>query len=200
MTRLRNVLLDRDGTVIEDRHYLSDPAGVELIHGVGRALGRLNEAGMRLFLVTNQSGIGRGMFDVDAYRACNARLAELLVPFGAAFEAEAFCPHAPDERCLCRKPAPGQWERLSVQFDLDPAQTVMIGDKVSDVQFGLRCGLAASILVRTGKGRDSAASLGLDYTQHPVFELGRREADWPHVMAWDVAAAAQWILRNAENR
>ncbi|MBG0775630.1 MAG: HAD family hydrolase [Desulfovibrionaceae bacterium] len=197
MARIRHVFLDRDGTIIKDKHYLADPDGVELFAGAGRALGRMAQAGLSLFLVTNQSGIGRGLYGEREYAACSARLAELLAAHGAAFADELHCPHAPGEGCSCRKPGPGMWEELARRHGLDPAECAMVGDKAADVGFGLGCGFAATILVRTGKGEATAAAMGLDFTQHPVFELGARAADWPHVLAWDLVAASQWVLRHA---
>lgn len=98
------VLLDRDGTLIEDKHYLSEPSGVALLPGVGPALSRLVQAGHRLFLVSNQSGVGRGYFTEQAVVACQKRLEELLEPYGVAFTDAVWCPHAPEESCFCRKP------------------------------------------------------------------------------------------------
>jgi len=154
------LFLDRDGTIIEDRHYLSDPKGVTLIPGVGQALGRLCAAGVRLFVVSNQSGVGRGYFTEKDVIRCQARLEELLLPFGARLTASRWCPHAPEESCFCRKPGIGLWESLAHEYDLDPARCVMAGDKPADVLFGLRAGFAASFLVLTGKGeQNSWASL-----------------------------------------
>lgn len=106
------VLLDRDGTLIEDKHYLSEPSGVALLPGVGPALSRLVQAGHRLFLVSNQSGVGRGYFTEQAVVACQKRLEELLEPYGVAFTDAVWCPHAPEESCFCRKPLPGMLDEL----------------------------------------------------------------------------------------
>lgn len=155
------LFLDRDGTVIEDRHYLRDPDGVSLLPGVGQALGDMVRAGVRLFLVTNQSGIGRGYFSEADFRACQTRLEELLRPYGASFADVRFCPHGPDEDCACRKPRPGMWEDLRAARNLDPARCVMVGDKPEDMLFAMNAGFAAAFLVRTGHGAESAAKLGL---------------------------------------
>lgn len=162
---LQAVLVDRDGTVIEDRHYLREPGGVVLLPGAGEALGRLARAGVRLFLVSNQSGIGRGYFSEADFRACQARLDELLRPYGAAWTYVRFCPHHPDADCACRKPRPGMWDDLRAAWNLDPARCVMVGDKPDDLLFGMNAGLAAAFLVRTGKGEESAARLGLPPAQ-----------------------------------
>lgn len=160
----RNVealFLDRDGTVIEDRHYLRDPDGVVLMPGAGEALGRLDRAGIRLFLVSNQSGIGRGYFSEADFWACQARLDDLLRPFGARWTDVRCCPHGPDADCACRKPRPGMGEELLAAWNLDPTRCVMAGDKPEDLLFGMNAGFAAAFLVRTGHGGQSATHLGL---------------------------------------
>lgn len=154
------LFLDRDGTIIEDRHYLADPDGVELLPGSGAALGRLCAAGCRLFVVTNQSGIGRGYFEENEFLACQEKLDELLHPFGAAITDFRHCPHAPSEACKCRKPETGMWESLRDAHALNTAQCVMVGDKTEDLLFGVNAGFAASCLVLTGKGEERARELG----------------------------------------
>ena len=159
---LSAVLFDRDGTVIFDRHYLSDPAGVELIPGTGEALARLGRAGIASYLVSNQSGIGRGYFPESAWYACQERLDELLAQKGAKLEDTRFCPHAPEVSCSCRKPGTGMWESLREAHGLDASACAMVGDKPEDLRFGINAGLAAAVLVLTGKGMKSAEKLGLD--------------------------------------
>ena len=156
------VLFDRDGTVIFDRHYLSDPDGVELIPGTGEALARLGAAGIASYLVSNQSGIGRGYFPESGWYACQARLDELLAAFGAKLEDSRFCPHDPEEHCHCRKPGTGMWESLREKYGLEASSCAMVGDKPEDLRFGINAGLAAAVLVLTGKGEKSAEKLGLD--------------------------------------
>ena len=159
---LSAVLFDRDGTLIVDKHYLGDPAGVELIPGTGEALAQLGAHGVRSFVISNQSGIGRGYFPEAGWHACEARLRELLLPFGATLDDERFCPHAPEEACRCRKPDTGMWESLKAEYDLGEERCAMVGDKVEDLLFGANAGLCAAVLVLTGKGEGSAAKLGLD--------------------------------------
>lgn len=156
-----SLLLDRDGTLIKDKHYLADPEGVELLPGVGDALAALSRQGTRFFLLSNQSGVGRGMFGQEAVLACNERLAALLAPYGVRFADMLFCPHSPEEACLCRKPAVGMWRTLEQRHGLKAEDSLMIGDKEEDMRFASAAGLAARILVLTGKGGDTAARLGL---------------------------------------
>ncbi len=197
MTLPQAVLLDRDGTLIEDRHYLSDPEGVVLLPGVGEGLARLAAAGCRLFLVSNQSGVGRGYFSEDAVRSCQERLESLLRPYGVLFEDAVWCPHAPAEDCRCRKPLPGLWERLRDRHGLDPRHCLMAGDKMDDLLFAVNAGLATGLLVLTGKGKDQALRAGL-----PVPETGCVALDSVsgplgpvhRALASDFGAATDWIL------
>jgi D-glycero-D-manno-heptose 1,7-bisphosphate phosphatase len=195
-TGVKNVLLDRDGTIIQERHYLRDPDQVELIPGAGQALKELVNLGCRLFLVTNQSGIARGLLTMGDYRAVQDRLAHLLAGFKVHFTREMICPHHPEEACTCRKPAPGMWTALQSEHRLDPAECVIIGDKVSDLCFGANAGLGASILVLTGHGRAAAQSLGLDTSFRGRYQRPPRPGEaGPTILARDLAAAAAWIAR-----
>lgn len=191
-----NILLDRDGTVVEERHYLCDPDQVCLTPGAGPTLAALTQARCRLFLVTNQSGLGRGYFSQDQYQAVQDRLAEMLRPFGALFRATAMCPHAPDAGCVCRKPLPGLWEKLRQAHGLVPEQTIMVGDQAADVLFAKACGLAASVLVLTGHGRKTALAMGLPELHTDWLELPASpdQPGRPDVLAKDLAAAGRWIL------
>ena len=191
------VLLDRDGTVIEDKHYLSDPAGVELIPGAAEGLRELTGAGLRLFIVTNQSGIGRGYFSEADYRACHAAMESLLAGTGVSLEGSAFCPHAPEEDCGCRKPALGMWRELAARYGLDPSRTAMVGDKKEDIAFGRKAGFAVTILVLTGKGKDAADKMRLPLPDKdkPYRTVSVAEdALLPHAVAHDLAGAVRFIL------
>ncbi|MCK9241156.1 HAD family hydrolase [Desulfocurvus sp.] len=194
MKPITDLILDRDGTIIVDRHYLADPAGVELLPGAGQALARLASAGVRLHLASNQSGIGRGRFTEADLRAVHARLEELLAKFGVRLAGVAHCPHAPEAACPCRKPATGMWLALARAQGLDPAATAMVGDKDADVGLGLAAGLAASILVLTGKGAAHAARMGLAEPRGPWREIAPRAPGQPHLLARDLAGAADWLL------
>jgi D-glycero-D-manno-heptose 1,7-bisphosphate phosphatase len=195
-----NILLDRDGTVIEERHYLCNPDQIQLTRGAGPALAALTRAGCRLFLVSNQSGLGRGYFTWAQYQAVQERLDNILRSFGTAFTATVICPHAPDAGCTCRKPLPGLWEELRQSYALGhalvPEQTIMIGDKATDILFAKTCGLAASILVLTGHGRKAAEELGLPELDANWLELPP-STNRPDVLARDLAAAGRWILSAA---
>ncbi|NDY58449.1 HAD-IIIA family hydrolase [Desulfovibrio sulfodismutans] len=198
MSEIDTVLLDRDGTVIVDEHYLCDPARVRLLPGAGQALARLADAGMRLFVVSNQSGIGRGYFSQADHLAVQARLLELLNDHGVGLTGDAFCPHAPDAACSCRKPGLGQWEALRASHGLDAAHTAVIGDKASDVAFGKNLGAAVTVLVLTGHGVQEAQRLGLPTLAGEAMDLppggGSPKHPWPDVLARDLAAAVERIV------
>lgn len=148
----RYVLLDRDGTIIKDCHYLSDPAGVELLPGAAAGMQRMLAMGWKIVIVTNQSGIGRGRFSEADYQAVTDRMLCLLQDEGVAVEGVYFCPHAPDEDCTCRKPLPGMAEMAAADLGFDLNDCVMAGDKPADVELGHAIG-GKSVLVRTGYGR-----------------------------------------------
>ena len=189
-----DILLDRDGTVIADAHDLGDPAGVALLPGAAEALARLSRAGLNLYLVTNQSGIGRGYYREDDFRAVQERLAALLEPFGAKFTDVAHCPHAPTEPCGCRKPRTGMWERLRDAHGLRADQTVMIGDKSVDVGFGHACGLAESVLVLTGYGQRAADRLGLPPISEGCLRLAPSSPEHPTLLAKDLPCALRALF------
>jgi D-glycero-D-manno-heptose 1,7-bisphosphate phosphatase len=198
---LRNIHCDRDGTIIYDKHYLCDPDGVELLPGAAKGLARLYKAGCRIFVATNQSGIGRGIYGMDEYKACARRLNKILSEEGVKIGGTVFCPHAPDkgEDCDCRKPKTGLWKELKVKHSLDAAQSVMIGDKSADIMFGKNSGLACTILVLTGKGLETAASLGLPTENPALVAQGYYEpssgVEIPDCVALDLEWAADYILK-----
>lgn len=152
------VFLDRDGTIIEEKHYLSDPAQVVLLDGAGRALKELQNAGFGLAVVSNQSGIGRGYFTAQDLKRVNGRLAELLESCGVQIEGWYFCPHGPGEHCGCRKPETGMLTQAALQLDVDFSRSFVVGDKICDLELGRRMGMP-SFLVRTGHGKQEEKKL-----------------------------------------
>ncbi len=138
------VLFDRDGTLVHDFPYNGDPAWVRPVDGAKEALDRLRARGVRLGVVSNQSGVARGLITRDQVDACNARLAELLGPFDTV----QFCPHGPDDGCTCRKPAPGMVKAACAELDVDPARCVVVGDIGADVDAATGAG-AVGILEPT---------------------------------------------------
>jgi histidinol-phosphate phosphatase family protein len=133
------VLLDRDETIIVDVPYNGDPALVKPIEGTKAALDRLRAAGLRVGVLTNQSGVGRGLISLEQVHAVNARVEELLGPFDGWF----LCPHAPDEDCECRKPKPKLIFDAARAWGIQPSEIMVIGDKESDVEAARNAGSPA---------------------------------------------------------
>jgi D-glycero-D-manno-heptose 1,7-bisphosphate phosphatase len=157
----RVVLLDRDGTIIVERNYLSDPENVELLPNAAAGLRLLRELGFRLVLVTNQSGIGRGYFTALTVEGIHGRLKQKLAAESVALDAIYICPHTPEEHCDCRKPEPGLALRAAMDFHFDLSGAVVIGDKPCDIELAQRIG-ATSVLVRTGYGAEYVEKLNPD--------------------------------------
>ena len=136
------VFLDRDGTIIEDAHYLKSPDQVRLLPGAGAALKRLNDAGIPAIVVTNQSGIARGIFSVADYEAVRQRFEDLLAAEGARVDASYYCPHHPstDGPCDCRKPGTRMFEDAIRDWRLDPQKVAYIGDRWRDVAASRKLG------------------------------------------------------------
>ncbi len=139
---MRGVLLDRDGTIVVDVPYNGDPQFVQPVPRAKELLDALRAAGLKVGVLTNQSGIGRGMITDEEMRAVNARVDELLGPFDGWF----ICPHAPDDDCECRKPKPKLVFDAAHSWGIDPSEIMVIGDKTSDVDVARNAG-AAGFLV-----------------------------------------------------
>jgi len=144
------VILDRDGTIVVDRNYLDDPAGLEFEPGAAEGLRRLYERGHRLVIITNQSGVGRGLFSLARLAEIHARLEAMVVSIGARLEAIYFCPHAPDAECSCRKPELALLKQAASDLGFEPSAAIVIGDKMSDVEFGQRAGAATILMAAAG--------------------------------------------------
>jgi len=174
------VFLDRDGVIIEETHYLADPRALRLLPGAAEAIRLLNRAAIPAIVVTNQAGVGRGYYPESAVAQVHAELARQLSASGARLDALYYCPHHPDEGCDCRKPQPGMLLRAAQEHAIDLARSIMVGDKLSDLQAGQRAGCRA-VLVLTGYGAEVRAALG---DQSPP----------PDHVAADLLAAVAWIL------
>jgi D-glycero-D-manno-heptose 1,7-bisphosphate phosphatase len=150
--------LDRDGTIIVEHDYLADPEGVDLVPGAAAAMNRLREAGFALIVVTNQSGIARGLYSLDDFHSVQARVEDVLHDEGVHLDGVYFCPHHPDFTgpCECRKPGLGMYRQAAEEHNLDLSKSVFIGDRIKDVQPAKAFG-GLGILVRTGYGDEQAA-------------------------------------------
>lgn len=159
------LFLDRDGVIVEEVHYLSDPAQLSLIPGSAEAISHLNRNGIPVIIVTNQSGIARGYYPPSRVDEIHGRLSSLLAVHGAHIDRYYYCPHHPTEgfgpylgSCECRKPRPGMLLKAAAELGLDLSRSYMVGDKLSDLEAGVNAGCRA-ILVRTGCGRVVSCSL-----------------------------------------
>ncbi len=181
----RAIFLDRDGTIIREKDFLHQPEDVELLPGAAEAMIRLGNAGFALVLLSNQSGVARGYFDLCAVAAVNEELKRQLAVEGISLDGIYVCPHHPEAEseefgvvCNCRKPAPGLALQAAEELDLDLENSWMLGDKPDDVLLSITLPLRP-ILLRTGYGREREGEVaGL---------AGLHVAD-------DLASAAQWIL------
>ncbi|MFC1482218.1 D-glycero-alpha-D-manno-heptose-1,7-bisphosphate 7-phosphatase [Myxococcota bacterium] len=148
----RAVFLDRDGTLNEDPGYINDPDQLVLFADTGPALSLLEGAGYTLIVVTNQSGIGRGLLTEEQLRTVNCRLNELLARNGVRICHFYFCPHLPGAGCSCRKPRPGLFKRAAAETQVVLSRSFVIGDRRRDILAGRRAGCGLCALVRTGEG------------------------------------------------
>jgi D-glycero-D-manno-heptose 1,7-bisphosphate phosphatase len=146
------IFFDRDGTLIEDRHYLHRAEDVAVFPGVTAALNRLQRAGFRLFIVSNQSGVGRGYFTLAEVEEVNRHLVKVLADSGVRFEKIYIAPEAPEQPSRGRKPSPQFLFDARDEFGLELSQSYMIGDKLSDLECGWNAGVKGCFLVRTGYG------------------------------------------------
>ena len=154
------IILDRDGVINEDSDaYVKSAAEWIPIPNSIEAIARLSNAGYTVVVATNQSGIGRDLFDLDDLEAMHAKLSDLVLDAGGELAGIFYCPHKPEDDCQCRKPAPGLFDAIAKEFSLSSlADVPIVGDSLRDLQAGLsnRC---APILVRTGKGKKTEALL-----------------------------------------
>jgi D,D-heptose 1,7-bisphosphate phosphatase len=184
------IFLDKDGTLVPDVPYNIDPALVSLSNKAGDGLRLMRALGYRLFIVTNQSGIARGMFEPRALEAVRQRIDALLAPHGVAVDGFYFCPHHPEgsvagyaRACDCRKPMPGMLLRAAREHRIDMARSWMIGDILNDVEAGRRAG-CRTVLIDNGNET----------------EWLRSDLREPHVVAADLLEAARAIASRHETR
>ncbi len=175
------VYLDRDGTLNFDPGYLNQPDRLQLLPGVGQAVARLNRAGFKAVVLSNQSGVARGLITQEQLDAVHLRLRELLAEDGARLDGIFICPHHPEDACACRKPAPGLVLRAQQELGLAPDRAIVIGDKASDVQLARNIG-ATAVFVASGHRPEEEQARMMD--QNLV----------PDCTACDLAGAVKWIL------
>lgn len=178
--------VDRDGTLVVEHGYLADPAAIELLPGVPAALRVLRDAGIPVIVVSNQAGVGRGLYPLERAYATMARLRTLLRGHGVELDAIYFCPHRPDEGCACRKPGTALLERAAEDQVLTLPASMMVGDKRLDAATAHAAG-GFGVLVRTGYGREEEQRIG-----DGEFERA------PDRVFDDLAGAAAWFLAGTE--
>ena len=188
------VFLDRDGTVNEEVGYLTDLSKLRLIPGAGAAIKKLNNAGYKVILVTNQSGVARGYFPESLVHEAHAYLTSMLREEGAVLDGIYYCPHHPTAgnskytmACDCRKPGTGLIDQATRDFDIDINHSFMVGDKWSDIELAQRAGIRA-ILVTSGFAPDDPGNKRPGHVVAPDFT------------AHSIAEAVDWIIsRGAED-
>jgi D-glycero-D-manno-heptose 1,7-bisphosphate phosphatase len=155
------VVLDRDGVInVDSDAFIKSPDEWVALPGSLEAIARLNQAGYRIAIATNQSGIGRGLFDMNALNAMHLKMHRMVALVGGRIDAVFFCPHTAEDHCECRKPKPGMLKMIAERFEADPKATPVVGDSLRDLQAGAALGFATH-LVLTGKGRQTLAAGGL---------------------------------------
>ncbi len=174
----RAVFLDRDGTIIEDKDYLRDPREMVIFSGAGTALKRLQAEGFRLFIVTNQSGVGRGIFTMADVERVNLHLEQEFGRMGVHFERMYVAPEAPDVPSRGRKPSPQFLFDARDEFGLDLAQSYMVGDKLIDLECGWNAGVRKCLLVRTGYGAELERASPVKLRRAVIVNDLLEAADW----------------------
>jgi len=179
MGKNRAIIMDRDGTISEEIGYVDRIEKFKLLPKSGEAIRLINKIGFKAIVITNQSGIGRGYFSELLVNGIHERLKELLKEFGAYVDAIYYCPHHPDAGCECRKPNIGLFKRAIKDFDIDPASSYVIGDKLTDLEFAERAN-SLGIIVKTGYGKKEILS-----------KIDKK----PLYVAEDLYDAIRWIIK-----
>ena len=182
LTKHRAVFLDRDGTVNQEVDYLKSIKDLRLIRNTARTIRLLNQNKIKVVIVTNQSGISRGLFSIKDLDTIHNELKKMLRKRGAYIDAIYYCPHHPDEKCSCRKPKSGMFKLAARDFDLKLNKCYVIGDKLTDIKSARNIS-AAGVLVRTGYGKSEQNKLG--------------ESDIaPEHVAENLYDAVKWIIKD----
>ncbi len=166
---MKLIILDRDGVINHDSdEYIKSPEEWHPVDGSLDAISRLNRAGYKVIVATNQSGVGRGYFDIETLNKIHQKMHSALKEFGGRIDAIFFCPHKPDDNCDCRKPKPGLFNSISNRLSVDLNNIPVVGDSTRDLE-AAKAVLASPVLVKTGKGIATFNHTGFDHSI-PVFE------------------------------
>ena len=177
------VFIDRDGTVVFDKHYLADPRGLEIITTVPEGIKRLNDAGIPVIMVTNQSGVARGKFDEETLELIHQRLIEILEDNGAIVNGLYYCPHMPDAGCDCRKPKPGMLLKAKEERGFDLRKSYVIGDRMLDIEMAHSVGAIGVLVPEPGD-------------QYHVDSEIEASKEMPDMRKKTFIEAVDWILRD----
>jgi len=170
---IQHIILDRDGVInLDSDQFIKSPEEWQPIDGSLEAIAKLKQAGFIVGIASNQSGIGRGLFDLAALNAMHNKMQQLLAKLGAYVDIIAFCPHTPDDHCGCRKPLPGLYRQLAKRWAIELEGIPVVGDSLRDLEAAIAAD-AQPLLVRTGKGAKTVEQLS-QHWRIPVFDdLGR---------------------------
>lgn len=200
------VFLDRDGTIIKEKNYISDPKQVELLPHSIEGIKLLRDAGFKLFVITNQSGISRGWFSIETLHSIHTRLLEMLKLEDTSVDKIYFCPHRQEDNCNCRKPKLGMINQAQTEFNIDLTHSYIIGDRSEDIELGKVLNLP-SILVLTGYGKythglapipDNLKPLTINQETNEVLSehgLKTLRPVNPDFVANNLLEAAKWICK-----
>lgn len=181
------VFIDRDGTLVFDKHYLANPNGLEIIPTVPEGIKKLNEAGIPVIVVTNQSGVARGRFDEAALDRIHQRLNEMLEKQGAKIDDLYYCPHMPDAGCDCRKPEPGMLLKARKEHGFNLKKSYVVGDRMLDVEMAHRVGAMAVLVPEPGD-------------QYRVDDEIKASKEIPDMRKATFVEAIDWILRDIKRK
>ncbi|MGH8529949.1 MAG: D-glycero-beta-D-manno-heptose 1,7-bisphosphate 7-phosphatase [Nevskiales bacterium] len=166
---MKLVILDRDGVINQDSpDYIKSPAEWLPIPGSLEAIARLNHAGWRVLVASNQSGMARGLFTLDTLFAIHDKMQRLCAELGGRIDGVFYCPHGPDENCDCRKPAPGLYKDIARRLQLDLKNVPVVGDSLRDLEAAQAAG-AQPVLVQTGNGAETARKLPAKFKRVPIY-------------------------------
>ena len=146
MGKNKAIFLDRDGTINVDVHYLDTPNNFKMYPGVGLGVKRLQDAGFKIIVITNQSGIARGYFTLETLERIHEKMLKEFEEYDVHVDGIYFCPHRPDDNCNCRKPNTGMFEKAIIEYNIDTKISFMIGDKILDVAAGRRVGIQTILI------------------------------------------------------
>lgn len=181
--KIRGVFFDRDGTINEDVGYVSKLENFKLIPGIKPALNLLMDMGFKLFIVTNQSGVGRGIISQEALDTIHQKMFEEFHHDGIEFDGIKYCPHRPDDKCLCRKPQPKMIKDLAKKAHVDLKKSYFVGDKISDVL--------------TGKNASCKTILLLSEEEEVNLDEEDEEWPFPDFVTENLSGAVEWILKDS---